>query len=193
MRRRTLLAAFLVLGLAACFSSLPDKKYFQIPLDASPPGAGPFAASLLVDHCDIGALYDDFRIVYRLSPYEINYYSYEFWAEKPSKLIRDSIIRYLEGAGLFAKLYVEPTKESVDWTLRLAVRRVEEVDAPEAWSARLDMKLEIVDARTGASLAERTFDRQEPLPRKSVREMPTALSRILGEEFRALLRKVPRT
>lgn len=186
MKYRAALGTLALLLLTGCFSSLPEKKYFQIPLDAAPAGVAPFAASLLIDRCEIDSLYDDFRIVYRLSPYEINYYSYKFWAEKPSKLIRDSLIRYVEGGRLFAKIYVEPTKEAVDWTLRPTVRRVEEVDGPDVWRARLDMKLEVVDAKTGALIAARSFDRREPLSRKDVGELPAALSRILGEELGVL-------
>jgi cholesterol transport system auxiliary component len=191
MKKHAVLLVALIM-LAGCFSSLPDKKYFQIPLEAAPTAAAPFASSLLVDRCDIDSLYDDFRIVYRVSPYEINYYSYKFWAEKPSKLIRDSIIRYMEGGRLFPRLYLEPTKDAVDWTLRCIVRRVEEVDGAEVWDARLDMKIEVVDSKSGAALAARSFDRQEPLSRKDVGELPAVLSRILGEELRALFAELRR-
>jgi ABC-type uncharacterized transport system auxiliary subunit len=150
------------------------------------PAATPFPASLLVERCDIDSLYDDFRIVYRVSPYEINYYSYKFWAEKPSKLIRDSLIRYMEAARLFPKMYFDSTKDAVDWTLRTTIRRVEEIDGEPAWAARLDMRIEVIDSKSGARLAERSFDRREPLPRKDVGEMPAVLSRILGEELAAL-------
>jgi ABC-type uncharacterized transport system auxiliary subunit len=175
----------LLIALTGCFSSSPDKKYFQINLEAAP-AAAPFPGSLLVDRFDIDSLYDDFRIIYRVSDFEINYYAYQFWAEKPSKLLRDSLIRYLEASRLFPKIYLEPTKDAGDWVFRCAVHQIEEVDAPGSWSARLNMKLEVADLKTGAVLASRRFDRQEPLSRKDVSEMPAVLSRILGEELKAL-------
>jgi cholesterol transport system auxiliary component len=195
MRLRAVLGTLALpslLVLAGCFSSLPDKKYYQIPIDAAPPAAVPFAASLLVERCEIDSLYDDFRIVYRVSPYEINYYSYKFWAEKPSKLIRDSLIRYLEAARLFPKLHFDSTKDAVDWTLRTTIRRVEEIDGEPAWAARLDMKIEVVETKSGARLAVRSFDRREPLPRKDVGEMPAVLARILSEELGALFAELRR-
>ncbi len=186
MKKHAVLEIALLFALVGCFSSSPDKKYFQINLEA-PPAAAPFSGSLLVDRFEISSLYDDFRIIYRVSAFEINYYAYQFWAEKPSKLLRDSLIRYLEASRLFPKIYVEPTKDAaVDWVFRGTVHQIEEVDAPGAWSARLNMKIEVADTRTGAVLASRRFDRQEPLSRKDVSEMPAVLSRILGEELRAL-------
>jgi ABC-type uncharacterized transport system auxiliary subunit len=186
MKKHAVLEIALLFALAGCFSSSPDKKYFQINLEAQP-AAAPFSGSLLVDRFEINSLYDDFRIIYRVSAFEINYYAYQFWAEKPSKLLRDSLLRYLEASRLFPKIYVEPTKDAaVDWVFRGTVHQIEEVDAPGAWSARLNMKIEVADTRTGAVLASRRFDRQEPLSRKDVSEMPAVLSRILGEELRAL-------
>lgn len=185
MKIRAFFGIAVLVGLAGCFSSSPDKKYFQINLAASPATA-PFDRSLVVDRFDINSLYDDFRIIYRVSPFEINYYAYQFWAEKPSKLLRDSLIRYLEASRLFSKIQLEPTKDAGDWLFRCTVHQIEEVDAPGAWSARLSMKIEVADTKTGTVLVSRSFDRQEPLSRKDVSEMPGVLSRILGEELKAL-------
>jgi ABC-type uncharacterized transport system auxiliary subunit len=185
MKKYVLLGIVVLIGLAGCFSASPDKKYFQINLEAAP-AAAPFSRTLLVERFDINSLYDDFRIVYRVSPYEINYYSYQFWAEKPSKLLRDSLIRYLEASQLFPNIFLESNKAAPDWVLRCTLHRIEEVDAPGAWSARLNMKIEIADVKSGTVLASRSFDRQEPLSKKNVSEMPAVLSRILGEELKAL-------
>ena len=185
MKKHAVVGIAVLLSLAGCFSSSPDKKYFQINLEAAP-AATPFSGSLLVDRFDINTLYDDFRIIYRVSPFEINYYAYQFWAEKPSKLLRDSLIRYLEASRLFPRIFLEPTKDAVDRVFRCTVHQIEEVDEPGAWSARLNMKIEIADVKTGAVLASRRFDRREPLSRKDVSEMPAVLSRILAEELKAL-------
>ena len=44
MKKHAVLLVALIM-LAGCFSSLPDKKYFQIPLEAAPTAAAPFASS----------------------------------------------------------------------------------------------------------------------------------------------------
>jgi ABC-type uncharacterized transport system auxiliary subunit len=192
MRKHFALALVLAVGSAACFSAGPQKKYYEIHLNAVS-DLTPFAASLLVDRLDIDSLYDDFRVIYRVSPYEINYYSYHFWADKPSKLLRTALVQFLEASGLFPKVIPEPGgRDNADWTLHWAVYRIEEVDETDAWFARLSMKLEVVEAKTGTVLAARAFDRTEPLQSKEVSQLPAQLSRILGQELRALLADIKR-
>ena len=185
MKKLIILLAAAAVLLAGCFSAQPEKKYYEIHLEAVP-AAEPFTASLLVDRLEIDSVYDDFRIIYRLSPFEINYYAYHFWADKPSKLLRNSLIQYLEKSRLFPKLILEPIRGNADWAFRWTVHQIEEVDLVDAWFARLSMKFEIADTKTGAVLASRTFDRSEPLSKKDVGEVPAVLSRILTEELQAL-------
>jgi len=177
------------LAQAACFSASPEKAYFQIHVQTAP-AATAFPKVLFLDRIDVDSLYDDFRILYRLSPFEINYYAYYFWAEKPAKLFHEAILRYLETARPVARVITEQAKGNADWILRCAVRQVEEVDEGAAWYARLGMFLEISDAKTGAVLASRRFDRREPLSQKAVAEVPGVLSRILGEELDALFQEL---
>jgi ABC-type uncharacterized transport system auxiliary subunit len=185
MMRKTAVLPAVLLSLAACFSASPDKKYYQIEL-AGPPSASVLAKTLLVDRIEIDSLYDDFRILYRVSPYEVNYYAYHFWAEKPSRMLRDALLHHLEASKRFKRLLADPAKEEPDWVLRCAVHQLEEVDAPASWSARLSMKIELAEFKSGKVLATRRFDRQEPMARKDVALVPAALSRILSEELAAL-------
>jgi ABC-type uncharacterized transport system auxiliary subunit len=185
MRKNIVLGIVLLVGFSGCFSAGPEKKYYEIHLDAVSDMA-PFSASLLLDRIEIDSLYDDFRVIYRVSPYEINYYAYHFWADKPSRLLRSSLIQFLEASRLFPKIILEPILGNADWILRWTVHRIEEVDEAEAWFARLSMKLEVADFKTRAILAVRTFDRKEPMSKKDVSELPAKLSRILIEELRAL-------
>ncbi len=182
-------AAFLcaaLLGLAACFPASPDKKYFQIHLDPAPPASASLGKTILLDRIDINSLYDDFRMIYRVSPYEVNYYTYEFWAEKPSRLARAAILRYLAESRLFAAVLPEPSSQEPDWVLKCAIYQIEEVDEPGAWFARLAMRLQIEESKSGAVIAARRFDRREPLSKKDVAEVPAVISRILSEELSAL-------
>lgn len=185
MRKTIALAAVLLVGLSGCFSAGPEKKYYEIHLSAATDLA-PFGVSLLVDRIEIDSLYDDFRVIYRVSPYEINYYAYHFWADKPSKLLRSSLIQFLEGSRLFPKIIQDPILGNADWVFRWTVHRIEEVDEADAWFARLSMKVEVADFKTGAVLAARTFDRKEPMAGRDVGELPAKLSLILVEELRAL-------
>ena len=178
--------ALLVLGSAACFAS-HAKRYFELRA-SSPLARGPaLARTLLLDRVDISEFYDDFRIVYRLSPTEVNYYPYDFWTEKPSRLIRNLILERLSVPGSFLRIETEAGKGSADWLLKMRVFRVEEVDEGDQWFGRLSMAFEVVDLKTGAVIATKSFDRKEPLGRKDVSRLPAVLSSILLAELDAFL------
>ena len=185
MKKIALLAAVIV-ACWGCFSSSPGKAYLQIHLEEGTAPAARFEKSLLIDRIVVDELYDDFRILYRLSPYEVNYYSYSYWAEKPSKMIRDALDHYFAARNIFTRVLLNQVGAEADWVLRCTLHRIEENDAETAWAARLAMDLEIAEAKTGAVLAARRFDRREPLTKKSVAEVPVVLSRILAEELAAL-------
>ena len=50
-------------------------------------------------------IYDNFAIIYRDSPYQLNYYSYDFWADKPGALVRESLFDYFKKNGNFIEIY----------------------------------------------------------------------------------------
>jgi ABC-type uncharacterized transport system auxiliary subunit len=136
---------------------------------------------------DISEFYDDFRIVYRLSSTEVNYYPYDFWTEKPSRLIHHMVLERLLIPGRFLRIDTEAGKEPAEWQFKMRVFRIEEVDEGEQWFGRLAMNFEVVDLKTGAVIATRSFDRSEPLGLKDVTRLPAVLSSILLSEIDAFL------
>jgi ABC-type uncharacterized transport system auxiliary subunit len=188
--KKTVLLIFLAASLWACFSASPDKTYLQLHLEAAGAPPSVFDKALFIDRIVVDELYDDFRIIYRVTPFEINYYAYSFWAEKPARMVRDTLEHYFVEKKTFRRILPDATRGEPDWILRSTIHAIEEIDAVTSWSARLAMELEMVEAKTGATLAARRFDRREPIGRKDVAAVPPVLSRILVEELDAFLRAV---
>ncbi len=188
---RKIPACLILLALTAACMSSPEKQYFQLYLAPQDAADGPrFDSVLLVDPVLVDNLYEDFQIIYRLSPYEMNYYSYVFWAENPSVMVRNALVHYFQEAQLFRKVIKEFSAGEPDLILRARVHALEEIDRPGQWYARLSMELEIVDFESSAVLNFHRFDRTEPLSRPEVSELPKAVSRILREEIGRLLEKL---
>jgi ABC-type uncharacterized transport system auxiliary subunit len=192
MRKRTIALSLLVLALASCFGPGQAKRYFDFqPVLIEHAGEGPSLDKFLsIDRVEVETLWNDFRIIYRRSAMELNYYPYEFWAEKPDKLLRDAIYHFFNGRHVFRGVGLDPDRDNPDWVLRSRVHRLEEFDLAKVWSARLDMDLAVVDVRSGTIIQSRSFDRSLPLNRRSVADLPVALSRILTEELEALVQSL---
>ncbi len=188
---RKISVCLILLAFAAACMSSPEKQYFQLYLAPQNAADGPrLETVLLVEPILVDDLYEDFQIIYRLSPYEMNYYSYVFWAENPSVMVRNALIHYFQETQIFRKVIREFSAGEPDLILKARVHALEEIDRPGQWYARLSMELEIVDFESSSVLKSHRFDRTEPLPRSDVSELPKAISRILREEIGRLLEKL---
>lgn len=188
--RKAARCGLLVLLLTACFSA-PTKRYFQIVATDKDAQLHPKVdKALYVEPVRVDPLYDDFRVIYRVSLYELKYYSYVFWAKKPDALFREAISDYLLMKEGFSRVTLDVLQGDPEIVLRTNVRLVEEIDNPKVWFARLAMELEFLEFKSGRSLLRHSFDRRLPLPVRKVRALPAVLSGILTEELDIAVRKL---
>lgn len=187
--KKTFLLTVVILAVAGCFAA-HAKRYFDLGAPVSGPAEPAFDRTLLLDRPGVEGIYDDFRVVYRLSPTEVNYYAYNFWAERPARLIRDMIRERLVAQGRFRRVDLDSGEEPAEWLLKTRVFRIEEEDRADGWFARLAMAFEVVDVATGSVIAARAFDRIEPLGQKDAGLLAGVLSRILADELDAFMREL---
>jgi uncharacterized lipoprotein YmbA len=188
--RKHALALTAVILLAGCFSS-PAKRYFQIvPVDRSPEPHPRIERVLYVEPVRVDPLYDDFRVIYRVSPFELKYYSHAFWAKKPDDLFREAMSDYFSRKAGFPRVTIDVLQGDPQIVLRSSVRLVEEIDEPNAWFGRLAMDLEFLEFKTGRSLLKHTFDRRAALGARKVQFLPAVLSKILVEELDVVMGKL---
>jgi ABC-type uncharacterized transport system auxiliary subunit len=190
MMRKLAVPLVAILLLAGCFST-PAKRYFQIvamDLDARPHAQ--IGKVVYVEPVRVDPLYDDFRVIYRVSPYELKYYTSVFWAKKPDALFREAISDYLIKKAGFPGVMIDVLQGDPEIALRTNVRLIEEIDNPNVWFGRLAMDLEFLEFKTGRTIVKHTFDRRMPLEGRKVRFLPGVLSGILVTELDVAVRKL---
>jgi ABC-type uncharacterized transport system auxiliary subunit len=179
-----------VILLAGCFSTAA-KHYFQIvPQDKDAQPHPAIGKTLYIEPVRVDPLYDDFRVIYRVSPFELKYYSSVFWAKKPDALFREAMGDYLGQKEGFARISLDILQGDPEIVLRSTVRLVEEIDNPKVWFGRLAMDLEFLEFKTGRNLAKHSFDRRLPLGSRKAQYLPAVLSAILADELDAAVRKL---
>ena len=190
MRKHALILAAVLL-LSGCFSSTAAKRYFQIvPEDKSPEPHPRVEKALYVEPVRIDPLYDDFRVIYRVSLFELKYYSSVFWAKKPDALFREAMGDYLLRKEGFRRVTFDVLQGDPEFVLRSSIRLIEEIDNPKVWFGRLAMDLEFLEFKTGRSLAKHSFDRRTQLGVRKVQFLPAVLSGILVEELDVAVNKL---
>jgi len=188
--RKAARCGLLVLLLTGCFSA-PAKRYFQIVVTDTDAQPHPKIDKVLyIEPVRVDPLYDDFRVIYRVSLFELKYYSYVFWAKKPDALFREAMGDYLIEKEGFPRVTLDVLQGDPEIVLRSNVRLLEEIDNPNVWFARLAMDLEFLEFKSGRSLLKHSFDRRLPLQVRKVQQLPAVLSNILMGELDIAVRKL---
>ena len=130
-------AAVCLIGviLAAACGSAPAKRYFQMSLVGTAARPMPeIDRSLALGPSEVDPLYDDTRILYRVSPFEVEYYPYEFWAENPGRIVDSALVEFFQKARVFSRVTAPDSAEPADIRLRPTILIIEEVDGAAAWA-----------------------------------------------------------
>ena len=178
-----------ILLLINCFGSDTVKRYFQLQLpNKMASDLEQIHKVLFVDAVVAEDLYDDFRVIYRKSPYQINYYAYDFWVKKPAVLLRNTMIQFFSELETFDQVSDTLSQIKPDIILKSRLNAIEELDSGSRWFARLSMELNFSDFKSGQSLYTYRFDRKKVLPERDVVQIPRIISDILYQELSVSIR-----
>lgn len=171
-------AALLLLVLAACGRPPPATRYYHLAAPAQHKPAGKLV--LVLEPLTTDAAYDDERIVYRTSPYRLDYYDYHRWSAAPGVLVGNFLEEALERGGHVRAVRRELTTDA-DAILSGRIAAIEEVDvSKQRWEARIVIELSLSDVTSGETLWSEQYEEREPLRDQSPEGLARALSAALG-------------
>lgn len=179
----------LLLALAACAGKVPETRYYQL---AAPQQAGlqpgeSAEPSVAIEPLTADGAYDDERIVYRVTPYRLDYYNYHRWSAPPGTMLSNYLQDAFSRSGRFRAVVHEPT-ESVPVTLGGRVIAIEEVDQSKtSWVGRIAVELTLTDTLTNKVLWSQRFDETEPLSEQTPEGLARALSAAMARITRRAL------
>lgn len=171
---KSVVLVFVTLLGTACGGKLPETRFYQlaspVTTTAVPDRTG---VDLAILPLEADTAYDDERIVYRISPYRLDYYSYHRWSASPGTLVADFLERTFERSGRFRSV-TRDTGAPV--TLGGRVVAIEEVDSSKTkWLGRIVVELSLTDT-TGDVLWTEQYEETEVLEKQSPEGLAHALS-----------------
>ncbi len=170
-----LLAILFEVLLGACGGKLPETRFYQLAVAPSS-GQGGGGASLVVEPLATDPAYDDERIVYRTTPYRLDYYQYHRWSAPPGAMVGNYLEQALENTGKFRSVVRELSPDAPA-VLGGRVLAIEEIDTSKSsWRGRIVIELTLTDTHTGALLWTEQFDETEPLSAQTPEGLAKALS-----------------
>lgn len=193
MKTATLFCALLLcitLG-AGCGAARPSKYYqLTVPADTPPANASnPYHVTLMLAPITSSHLYREDHIVYTDNAQSMGVYQYQRWAQPPTEMIRDVLLRDLRASDRFQGVYRWGSNVRGDYILRGHLYDFREISATNL-VGRVTLELELREARTGATVWTHFYSHDQPVAGKDVAAVVAALDHNVQQgiaEFRASL------
>ena len=180
MKRKFIFPALMLcLGIQnGCGAARPSKFYQLTVPNNKTSGAvpAPFPVTLLLGPITTSHLYRDDHIVYTSNGEAMGTYEYQRWAEPPSEMISDVLLRELQESERYQHVYSLRSDSRGDYVLRGRLYDFREIDG-NALAARVAFEFELRDTKTGATVWSRSYSHDEPVDGKNVPAVVAAMDR----------------
>jgi ABC-type uncharacterized transport system auxiliary subunit len=193
MKTATLFCALLLcLSFGAGCGAARPSKYYQltVPADTPPANASnPYHVTLMLAPITSSHLYREDHIVYTDNAQSMGVYQYQRWAEPPTEMIRDVLLRELRASDRFQGVYRWGSNVRGDYILRGHLYDFREISAGTL-VGRVTLELELREARTEATVWTHFYSHDQPVAGKDVAAVVAALDHNVQQgiaEFRASL------
>ena len=178
-RKMSWLASLAALLLAGCGAARPS-KYYQLTVpsgNAAPSAQGsPYPVTLVLGPLRSSDLYRENQIVYSSDGEDMGTYRYQRWAEPPTEMLVDVLLRDLRVSGKYRAVEVLRSNSHGDYILSGRLYDFKEI-SESPLVARVTIDLELRETKTGSTVWTHFYSHDEPVGAKNVSAVVAALNR----------------
>lgn len=171
-------------------TKIPVKQFYVLNYTPSATrerlNPGPYNCTVRLKEFDVEEAYTKPQIVYRKSPFQLQYYVYQVWAVKPERIMTDLLHKHLLTSNLVSNVvrrFDEGHKP--DYEISGILESIEEYDSDELWFAHIALRITIVRISDGRIMYSRRFDHRKRVfehePEYVIREMSALLEYIFTQ------------
>jgi ABC-type uncharacterized transport system auxiliary subunit len=164
--------------LGGCGAARPS-KYYQLTVPAEAGAvekADAVPVTLLLGQLMTSHLYREDRIVFGNGAEQLGTYEYQRWAEPPTEMIQEVLLRELRSSGRYRAVHYRRSNMQGDFAIRGRLYDFKEVDGGQI-SARVTLELEMRDLKNGATVWTHYYTHDEPASGKDVPAVVAALDK----------------
>ncbi|HEX8879338.1 MAG TPA: ABC-type transport auxiliary lipoprotein family protein [Candidatus Acidoferrum sp.] len=180
--------AAVVVFLGGCGATRPS-QYYQLTVPGDVPVAKEGDATpvtLLVGALLASDLYREDRIVYSTTHEEMGTYQYQRWAEPPTEMIQEVLLRELRSTGRYRAVFAHRSDANGDFLLRGRLYDFKEVSG-SGMVARLTVDFEMRDLKSGTTVWTHYYHHDEPVNGKNVPAVVAALDKNVQRSVKEVL------
>ena len=138
--------------------------------------ADPYPVTLLLGPLRASHLYREDHIVYSSSGENMGTYEYQRWAEPPTEMLVDVLLRDLRASGRYRAVDVLRSNSHGDYILYGRLYDFKEISASPLM-ARLTIDLELRETKSGSTVWTHYYSHDEPVSGKDISAVVAALDR----------------
>jgi ABC-type uncharacterized transport system auxiliary subunit len=164
--------------LTGCAAARPS-KYYQLTVPGDAVSVAPQAAypvTLLLGPLRASHLYREDRIVFSSSGDTMGTYEYQRWAQPPTEMLEELLLRDLRATGRYKTVDVLRSNTHGDYILFGRLYDFKEISGTPL-STRLTFDLELRETKTGTTVWTHYYTHDEPAAGKDVSAVVAALDR----------------
>ncbi len=179
IRRSLIIAVALMIGLLSGCGAARPSKYYQLTVPTDPGAvekADAVPVTLLLGQLMTSHLYREDSIVYGNGAEQMGTYEYQRWAEPPTEMIQEVLLRELRASGRYRAVYYRRSNMQGDFALRGRLYDFKELTGGQM-SARVTLELEMRDLKNGATVWTHYYTHDEPASGKDVPAVVAALDK----------------
>lgn len=168
----------LAVSLASGCGATRPSSYYQltVPGDIAPVAdPKPYPVTLLVGPIRTSHLYREDHIVYSSNGESMGTYEFQRWAQPPTEMIQEILLRQLRTSGRYRGVDVLRSNSRGDYLLFGRLFDFKEVSG-NALVARLTVEWELRDMKTASTVWTHYYTHDEPVNRKDMSSLVAALN-----------------
>lgn len=171
----------IVLLLSGC-GSVPPTYYYKIDYEpASLQNSSVIPITIGVSQFGADVTYEGDKIVYRESPYEVQFYHYRRWIAQPKKIVTEQVYQQYREADRFQRVVRIPSTFKIDYILKGRITAFEEWDEGQAWYGSVTIEFQLYDPNSNEIVWENFISEKTPATKKEPAEVVQAISESLNK------------
>ncbi|ERP31486.1 ABC-type transport auxiliary lipoprotein family protein [Chitinivibrio alkaliphilus] len=149
----------------------------------------PYPFLLRIRRFDVEKIYQTHNIVYRKSPYQLQYYGFRHWAVHPSDMMTDLLTSHITAINLVNQVVhrFDDAERMADYELSGRVEAIEEYNSEDVWFAYLKYHIRVKRISDGKTIYSRHFDLRKRAPEKTPESVVRTMSQIADYTFTRLM------
>lgn len=184
----TLLSALLTTGCGSLPGSEPNQRTYQL-LPPDPPGlVDPrrLNATLVINRPTARPGYDGTSMAYRQSDYELRYFAFNRWSDRPARMLHGVLMTTLDQRGPFRHVVMPQSDVGAAFRLDVDLIRLEQDFRQTPSQARLALRVRMIDTASRTVLLDRTMEASREAPTDTPEGGVIAANRALADVLRNL-------